>query len=56
MSVTSDECSPNLADSEPSITSPGDELDWDQQPFDIDLNTFGAFNMDAVFAFGDAGE
>lgn len=56
MSAPSDEFSLTFADSVPSITSPGNELDWNQQPFDNDLNTFGAFNMDSVFAFGDAGE
>jgi hypothetical protein len=56
MSVPSDEFSPIFADSVPSITSPGDELDWNQQPFDVDLNTYGAFNMDTVFTFEDAND
>jgi hypothetical protein len=56
ISVPIDEFSPTLADSVPWITSLANELDWNQQPFDIHLNTFGAFNMDSVLAFGDAGE
>jgi len=54
--MRSDEFSPTFADSVPSINSPGNELDWNQQRFDIDLNTFDAFNIDSMFAFGDAGE
>jgi hypothetical protein len=56
MSAPSDEFSPIFADSVPSITSPADELDWNQQHFDVELNTYGAFNMDTVFTFGDANE